>query len=68
MILVSVIIPYFRKKDYIKSTIKSILKTNKDHNNKFSNTKKVKIDISLNKSYKTNHIKHKKTRKHKPSN
>tara|TARA_Y100000361_G_scaffold118134_1_gene109429 strand:- start:18301 stop:18975 length:675 start_codon:yes stop_codon:yes gene_type:complete len=51
-----------------KYTIKSILKTNKDHNNKFSNTKKVKIDISLNKSYKTNPVKHKKTRKHKPSN
>ena len=45
-------------------TMKSILKSTSNKNNKYSDTKKVRINTQYNQTYKFKHNKHKKTRKH----
>ena len=45
-------------------TMKSILKTTSNKNNKYSDTKKVRINTQFNETYRVKHKKHKKTRKH----
>lgn len=45
-------------------TMKSILKSTSNKNNKYSDTKKVRINTHFNQTYRVKHKKHKKTRKH----